>query len=263
MLSQADFQSVHALCKRILGIGAAESDKAMELLLRETGRLIDADDGLWVGMVRMLKGAEARRDPQLGWRGRPVRLKGSPAVRLAVSLRAVRDQANPDPFMTTVALVAQAGEFRSVRLRELVDMKTFQRTSHYKWYYQALGIEDRLCVTFPLNADAESHLIFDRMRPGGRFTNTEVAIVAELARWIPAFHRQQMLAHGLLIATEPLSPIQRRVTGLLLTDASEKTIAEELGQSFHTTHTHVREIFRRFGVSSRAGLMAIWLKGYS
>lgn len=47
----------------------------------------------------------------------------------------------------------------------------------------------------------------------------------------------------------------------LLTDfsASEKEIAAEIGRTTCMTHKYIMEIFRKFGVNGRAGLMAIWL----
>lgn len=71
--------------------------------------------------------------------------------------------------------------------------------------------------------------------------------------------RPLALSHDLLIAAAPLSPIQRRVTHLLLTENSEKSIAEKIGKSRHMTHKYVTEIFRKFGVNSRA---ASWRCGW-
>jgi DNA-binding CsgD family transcriptional regulator len=39
----------------------------------------------------------------------------------------------------------------------------------------------------------------------------------------------------------------------------EKQIAEQNNQNPHTTHDHVKRIFRKYGVSSRSALMALWL----
>jgi DNA-binding CsgD family transcriptional regulator len=154
-----------------------------------------------------------------------------------------------------------AGKFRAAAMRQLVDMAVFRRTEHYRIFYEKTGIEDRIWISFPVNADAESHFIFNRRRPHRRFTRRELKLAAYALRGVAGFHRQALLSYGLLIARTPLSPMQRRVLALLLTDASEKGMAETLRQSFHTTHTHVRDVFRRFGVASRASLMAVWLNG--
>lgn len=53
-----------------------------------------------------------------------------------------------------------------------------------------------------------------------------------------------------------LSPAQCRVFHELLNGISEKDIAQKLGLSPHTVHNHVREIYARFHVHSRAELLA-------
>lgn len=56
--------------------------------------------------------------------------------------------------------------------------------------------------------------------------------------------------------TVQLSPAQNKVLDRLLTGLSEKEVAAILEISHHTVHNHVREIYSRLGVNSRAELMA-------
>ncbi len=51
------------------------------------------------------------------------------------------------------------------------------------------------------------------------------------------------------------TPAQRRIIPLLMEGKSEPDIALALGKSVHTVHTHVRAIFQRAGVHSRAELI--------
>ncbi|WP_310629938.1 PAS domain S-box protein [Paraburkholderia sp.] len=60
-----------------------------------------------------------------------------------------------------------------------------------------------------------------------------------------------------------LAPHERRVVELLLTEATEKQIAERLGLAVSTTHSYITGIFRKYGVRGRAGLMSLWLKHLS
>ena len=53
-----------------------------------------------------------------------------------------------------------------------------------------------------------------------------------------------------------LSPREREVLDVLLRGHSEKLAADRLGLSSHTVHQYVKRLFRAFGVSSRAELMA-------
>lgn len=240
---------------------AADGDAALEFVLQATARLVDADDATWAGAVRLLHGPAADLDAKRGWRTRAVRMLDRSAERRKASARALKAQGTPGSLLTGVALARRAGKFRGVRLRHLVDIRKFEQTPQYRWYYRRLGIADRMWVSFPLNAHLESHFIFDRRHRDERFTRRDLEIACAMFLGLRWFHRQTMLRHGLLLAKHPLSPTQQQVLSLLLTDASEKQIAGLLAQSFHTTHTHVREIFRRFGVTGRAGLMAIWLMG--
>jgi DNA-binding CsgD family transcriptional regulator len=60
-------------------------------------------------------------------------------------------------------------------------------------------------------------------------------------------------------ALTQLSEAQRRVLDLLLRGRSEKEAAAKLDLSPHTVHNHVKEIYRRFDVSSRAELLALFV----
>jgi len=65
--------------------------------------------------------------------------------------------------------------------------------------------------------------------------------------------------HGLLIAKAPLTPMERRLMSVLLTERVEKEIANELAITLATTHTSITSLFRKFGVSGRSGLTTLWL----
>jgi DNA-binding CsgD family transcriptional regulator len=56
-------------------------------------------------------------------------------------------------------------------------------------------------------------------------------------------------------SSELLSPAQQRVYELLAQGIPEKQIASKLYLSYHTVHNHVREIYRRLGVTSKTELI--------
>ena len=58
------------------------------------------------------------------------------------------------------------------------------------------------------------------------------------------------------LASAGLSPRLKQTLEALMTAASEKQIAHQLGISPHTAHQYVKTLFRRFRVTSRAELMA-------
>ncbi len=49
----------------------------------------------------------------------------------------------------------------------------------------------------------------------------------------------------------PLSPTEKRVCALLLQRLTENKIAAELDRSPNTVHVHVRNIYRKLGISKR------------
>jgi len=57
-----------------------------------------------------------------------------------------------------------------------------------------------------------------------------------------------------------LGPRLTQTLDLLLAGDAEKQIARKLGLSPHTIHDYVKAVYRRFGVSSRAELLARWVK---
>ena len=152
----------------------------------------------------------------------------------------------------------QSGCFRAPLLRELVPPSWFE-DDFYKSEIEPRGIVDTLFVIFPVNACAEAYYGFHRTGAAGLFGDEDRQLAAYAMRGLKWFHRQVMLSHGLLVARTPLSPIERRVLALLLTERSEKEIAVVLNHSTATTHTYITDIFRRFNVSGRAGLTALWL----
>jgi DNA-binding CsgD family transcriptional regulator len=66
-------------------------------------------------------------------------------------------------------------------------------------------------------------------------------------------------AHRTLATIELLpdiTPAEKLVLGLLLEGKSARAIANDLGRSVHTINNHTRKIFKAFGVTSRAAVLA-------
>jgi DNA-binding CsgD family transcriptional regulator len=97
------------------------------------------------------------------------------------------------------------------------------------------------------------------MRAGEPFTEEQRDTAFRAMRGLTWFHRQVLLAHGIAGVGSPLSPVERRVLALLLTDQPEKVIAAKLKVTPSTVHTYVKCVLKKFGVSGRSGLIALWL----
>jgi LuxR family maltose regulon positive regulatory protein len=61
---------------------------------------------------------------------------------------------------------------------------------------------------------------------------------------------------GAVAMPAELSDRELKVLRLLSGGGSEREIAQELFVSFNTVHTHVKSIYRKLGVSSRADALA-------
>jgi len=151
-----------------------------------------------------------------------------------------------------------AGHFRTNRLADLVPPEWFQG-DYYKTYYLAHNHHDAIWAGVPINADTEIYFGIYRHTPEQGFSTLDRDIVAYALRGLRWFFRQQMLSHGLLLTTSPLTRTEHAVLQGLLQGLPEKQIAANVGQSPNTTHEYVTRIFRKYAVRNRSALMALWL----
>lgn len=236
---------------------ASDSHTAVYFLLDSLGELLNSACHLWLAAVQFDK--RKQDDPASGWV--PVRMliqdNGSRAM-----LSKPKDF---DKYMSpgkiseaTINHIRQAGEFRSTLLRDHVS-PSYMESNEFINEYTTLGRHDTLSVIMPMAKDVEVYILFYRSVEHDLFTEEDLELASYALRGLKWFHRQALLSYGLVIAEEPLTPTQRKVLNLLLTKKSEKEIADTLRQKKATTHEHVTQIYRKFNVSSRAALMAIWL----
>jgi DNA-binding CsgD family transcriptional regulator len=119
------------------------------------------------------------------------------------------------------------------------------------------------------------HGLLSRYQPPGRDWHHELALVR--ATGDPPFDRRECrvlhlfqleigpLIGDALVSTEepqPLSPRLRQTLDALLEGNSEKEAALRLRLSVHTVHEYVTALYRHFGVSSRAELLARFLRRF-
>jgi DNA-binding CsgD family transcriptional regulator len=259
-MNREEQEGIFKLWDELAAFPSSEIDRAWRHLAATISSWIQSDMFYWVADVRFLHGEQAAHDVLHGWRAKVISFLDPPTA--AEQLAAQRHVGNrlEDPGMTTIAAVRESGVFRVYRLRSgFVDLDAFRKTDYYQAHYTAFGIQDELCVGCPVSPETEAYFVFNRRGTTEPFSDADAELAGFALRGLSWFHRQMFFSHGLLVAQEPLTPMQREVLQLLLSDKTEKEIATELGQSFHTTHTHVKDIFRKYNVKSRAGLMAVWL----
>lgn len=247
---------IHQLWDELAGFAAAQVNDAVLHLLDVVADLVDAQNAYWFGVVRL---ADAPADALYGWRPRSIQyLRPLPNGETFTHHRDhERLQEREGVDESAVAQARDAGTYRANRLRDLVSPGWFEGPIYQR--YLGRGIHDSLVVAAPVSTLAEACYGFFRMRADDPFTEPQRDLAFYAMRGLTWFHRQVLLAHGLVVARAPLSPIERRVLALLLTDQSEKMMALELGISPSSVHTYVRDVLRKFGVSGRKGLVALWL----
>lgn len=254
-------EQVHELWDNLVSFPISEAEDALKLLLSSISSLINADHGYWLSSIR-LDDVDDTIDSLRGWRVGPAYFYKELPIDNEIYESAKRNMNAGD--MNAISEVAikhteRAGEFRSVLLRELVSPAFFD-SIHYKIYYQSRNVTDALFISMPINQDLEMHFCFNRIGDVAQFNKQDVATAAYALRGLRWFYSQLALSHGLVIAEKPLTHTERKVMHLLLSELTEKQISDSLGQKSATTHNHVKSIYRKFNVNSRAALMALWLK---
>jgi DNA-binding CsgD family transcriptional regulator len=245
---------IHNLWDELAAFEAAQTDAALTHLLTQVADMVGAENAYWFGAVRM---ADSTGDPLLGWRPRGIRYLQPLPQDTSFTRDRIRSLDRGAVDEATVAQARMAGSYRSNRLCDLVSDEWFQ-SDIYQGYLDR-GVHDSLVVGVPVSSMAEGYYGFLRMRPDDPFTEADRDLALYAMRGLTWFHREVLLAHGLLVARTPLTPIERRVLAHLLTEQSEKSIASTLGVSASSLHTYVRDVLKKFGVSGRKGLTALWL----
>jgi len=257
---------LHYFWEELDRFSASETDLALQHLAVRIKGLLSADNVRWLAAVRVLHGAEARKDSLKGWRLRArYDLVPDPEeyYRLLAWLFQRHNRINSDFAigLATHALIAGFGKFQVHRMRDgWISYDEFSQSTHYPVHYTKLDITDRIWLSFPLNADTESVFLIDRVGERPHFSKEDAALAAAILRGIRGFHRRLFLNRGLLIGDSPLSPVACRIVQKLLTGMSEKEIAASMGQRLCTTHEYIKTIYERFGVNARPQLMALWLR---
>lgn len=248
-------ERIHAIWDKLADFDAAKIDEALAFLQTNLCELVNAQNADWFGVVHL--GATGG-DPIDGWRPPVIRILRHNEKFLESVKEQRRNLERGIVNDVMVRMVGLSGSFRARRLCDVMSAEWFG-TFSCRSYYWDCGHRDAVYVAFPVNEDAESWFGLFRATEQPPFTAEERDTLAYALRGIKWFHRQLLLSHGLLVASTPLTPVERQVLQGLLTGFPEKEIAATQGQSFHTTHEYVRSIFRKFGVNNRAALMALWL----
>lgn len=254
-MTTAQQDEVHRLWDSLADFPASETDQALSHLMEGIAGMIGAGNAYWLGYVRM---NTEPGDPLKGLRPCANRYLYPAPIHDEAYLAQMGKWKGKQTNEGYTRAARDVGQFRSFRLRDVMRPEYFEE-EFYQAFHASRGFHDQCVVFFPVNQDYESMFNFQRVGVKKDFSTEEEALAVYALRGLKWFHRQVALNYGLLIAEAPLSPSQRDIARLLLTERSEKQIAEESGMTVGMTHKRIIEIYRKFGVNSRAGLMAVWL----
>jgi len=257
VLDRSVQEDIHRLWDELADFGADRIDAAARHLQERLCRMVGAWNSTWGGATRLDPGLDSN-DPLQGWRVAVTRLLypfDAPAAD--GPFKELQKRWNSREMDISFLLPMRGiGRFRTYGHRRDLPPEWFDGPV-YQMFSARYGTVDSLWVGFPINGDAESHFGFYARKV---FTDGDYELLAYALRGIKWFHRQLMLTSGPLVAKAPLTPTERKVLGLLLTKASERVIADQLGLAVSTTHQHIVSVFRKFAVRSRAELMSLWLR---
>lgn len=140
--------------------------------------------------------------------------------------------------------------------RQLLSDALWYRSVVFNDYLRPTNIDHFLISLGQVSdAGAISGIHLDRSTGDRDFSSREQCL-------LNFFHGEigRLIGRALVSATEPspekLSPRLRQTLACLLDGDSEKQVAARLGLSPTTTHQYVTALYRRFGVQSRAQLLA-------
>lgn len=162
-----------------------------------------------------------------------------------------------DPFIRQFARLRGRHNTRSPE--QLLELRQWHRSVSFNEYFRAAEVDAGLLSQHLLGNGLFSTLSFHRPFGEPLFGRRE-------RRLVYLFHQEigPLIGKSLARAREPavsdLAPRVRQTLDCLLEGDSEKQAAARLGLSQTTVHDYVRTLYRHFGVSSRAELLAYFLR---
>jgi DNA-binding CsgD family transcriptional regulator len=143
---------------------------------------------------------------------------------------------------------------------QVVPGAAYFRSPVYDRYLRPANIHHRLLSVYQVSATTPFNVIHLGRAPGERdFSPREQRLLNLLHQELgPLVGRA--LVSGAEASPDDLPPRLRQTLVCLLDGSGEKQVADRLGLSLPTAHQYVTALYRRFGVRSRAQLMAYALK---
>jgi DNA-binding CsgD family transcriptional regulator len=245
-----DVRAVVRLIGSVADHGGTPIEKKLALM-DGLCEMLEADAWLWV---------VSRFDPGSPPMAMHLHHGGLTERQLGLVFEASQDLEHPPPEDEAIARDLRMGTPFTRRREDWVPDHLWTG-EHHRRYRSKIGIDEFLYGMFPIAGNLFSGIGLHRVtgRPG--FTVRERQILHIVVTEIPWLHRAGLPASELDELEDygrgvmDLSPRLRTVFGLLIQGWKRARIAEQLGISENTAKSHIRDVYRHFGVSDHVDLL--------
>lgn len=166
-----------------------------------------------------------------------------------------------DPMLSHFAWL-RTDRLHTRNVEDVLDLDQWRRSESFQRFHRQMDMDAGILSMGPVNLRGRAchHTVSLRRSLGERpFSLRDVRLVHYLHQELAPQIGRRLAASGEPSACE-LSPRLRQTLDGLLEGLSEKQIAQRIGISHATLHEYVTALYRRFGVSGRAELMARWIR---
>jgi len=179
-----------------------------------------------------------------------------------------------DPFVQQAAAGVRSGCFRLLDLAP----DRFRQSEYYRLHYGLTGIREEVGFFFPLPGDGVGVLSMARWEDAPRLARREIGILKLIEPALGALcaeHYAAQAAPRLGVSEDSYPPFtqayqqfggkllserEREIVALVLQGHSTESIAGRLDISPGTVKIHRRNIYRKLGIGTQAGLFASFLR---
>lgn len=257
-ISPDQFQAVTELWRSVASFPASDMQASREHLLRRLAGLIDTETIWWVGAVNT-----EDDKTEVGHESWEIigsycldEIERDRAYTAAMHERYA--QGSIDSF--TQLRLAEPGACICHRPVDVMSAQAWQDSWFRRDVREQFGLGDVMVATSRFEQHGQSHIGLDRTVDDPPFTEGDRDLLKVCVAGLNGWHREHFVNGGWLHTQDPLTPREHEVLGALLTSASEKQIADQLGLTTRSAHQYITKILRSYGVSGRRGLMALFLR---
>lgn len=247
------------LIDEIARFPVCEVDEALRFTMAGVAELVDAENAFWLASNYEPSEKNPFNKVFHGWMPRQIVSLVDDEDRqvLLDKILSHFQDADPDPYSTE-----QVDKIAVNRVLKRSDSQQAESEAVEWMEKEVFGkglLADRVTGSCNLTDKSAAYMGFDRIKNKVSFSERDKELVRVACLGLKWFFNHLHRTYGLIGSTAPLTPREREALLLLLTDRSEKVMADELRLSPKTLHHHVSAVYQKLQVRSRSGLMALWL----